>query len=204
LNRELHDLNKKIERKKPKKKFNLIRKAAAEPKIDATKKILHAERKEIEIKKLATVESKRGETIHIRTKGEDDEIVLRDLIGCKVTVEGDCSSLTVEGAQDSELVLNGCIFGAAMIRKCCSCSVVLCSRQLRIQNCSSTTFRIAVCSAVALEDSSELKFGTHPELESRARAMASKQMKILDRSHVAINDFEWPDRTAPSPNWCEV
>jgi len=89
-------------------------------------------------------------------------------------------------------------------RKCIDCSFALTSRQLRIQNCKSTLFHIAVCSAVALEESNQLKFGKHPNLAENAKTMAMKNMVILQNSETCINDFEWPDKNSPSPNWTVI
>lgn len=75
---------------------------------------------------------------------------------------------------------------------------------VRIQNCKNTDFKIAVCSKVALEESDTLGFGVHPRLGEVSKEMLEDKMVILEKSHLEINDFEWPDTHTPSPNWKEI
>ena len=49
-----------------------------------------------------------------------------------------------------------------MVRDSSKCEIVLTSRQLRIKNCHETTFKVSVCSKIALEESTGLKFGRNP------------------------------------------
>ena len=44
----------------------------------------------------------------------------------------------------------------------------------------------------------------HPEIESKTNQMGERNMKVLIDSKNEINDFEWPDKTTPSPNWTSI
>ncbi|CBY42820.1 unnamed protein product [Oikopleura dioica] len=49
-----------------------------------------------------------------------------------------------------------------------------------------------------------LCFGVHPRLGEVSKEMLEDKMVILEKSHLEINDFEWPDTHTPSPNWKEI
>ena len=51
---------------------------------------------------------------------------------------------------------------AAMVRDSSKCETILTSRQLRIKNCHDSTLKISVCSKIALEESTGLKFARNP------------------------------------------
>jgi len=203
LNRELHVLNKKIEKKKPKKKFALVKKSGTKSSTIETAVEKKESKIEIEAKK-ASIPGGSNIDINYETTGSEEDVVIRDFINSKIRISGNCSSIIIENCGKSELIVADCVFGAAMVRKCNDCMFTLCSRQLRIKNCESTTFKIAICSAVALEESQNLKFMNHPEIESKTNQMGERNMKVLIDSKNEINDFEWPDKSTPSPNWTSI
>lgn len=115
-NRELHDLNKKIEKKKPKKKFNLIRKNKDIPKpVEEMNQTENSTQIEVE-QSIANIENKTGVTMTYDASNEDQDLVLRNLDGCSITITGNCSSIFIENFKNSQLVMENCIFGAAMVR----------------------------------------------------------------------------------------
>ena len=116
LNRELHDLNKKIEKKKPKKKFALVKKSAVkssniEAKVEKTESKI-----EIETKK-ASIPGGEDLNIHFETKGTEEDVVLRDFVNSKIEIRGNCSSIIIENCEKSEINIIDCVFGAAMVRQ---------------------------------------------------------------------------------------
>ena len=113
-NRELHDLSKKIEKKKPKKKFNLIRKNKPVPKpAEVEPELKTAVIPEIHQK--ATIENKTSEQIVYEAK-EGEDLVFRNFEDSKITIIGNCMSIIVENFKNSHLIMENCIFGAAMVR----------------------------------------------------------------------------------------
>ena len=75
------------------------------------------------------------------------------------------------------------------------------SRQLRIRNVKNSSFSVAVCAKIALEESEGLEFSRHPEEAEHSEIMKNREMKIMHNSFKEINDFEWPDHSIPSPHW---
>lgn len=210
-NRELHDLHKKIEKKKPKTKLSLLKKkkAAATAPVNThvtsneNGKLNREGQTDLSVAEKTTLTSLTGETkVYEAVEGED--LVFRDFKDCSITVKGSCGSLRIENMEKTKVILEGCVLGAAMVRRCEDCEFQIATRQLRIQNSRRTNFWIAVCSKVALEESDGLGFGAHPNLEKVTAIMEDVQMHLLPSSHLEINDFEWPDTHTPSPNWREI
>jgi len=207
-NRELHDLHKKIEKKKPKTKLSLLKKKKApqmSQSLDSVKAKPQKLKNEPDTKvgERSSLHSLIGEKkVYESSRGED--LVFQDFEDCTLTVKGSCGSLRIENMKNSKIFLEHSVLGAAMVRRCENSEFEIASRQLRIQNCKNTDFKIAVCSKVALEESDTLGFGVHPRLVEVSKEMLEDKMVILEKSHLEINDFEWPDTHTPSPNWKEI
>ena len=183
-NRELHDLHKKIEKKKPKKSFSLKKK---------TKLVV---RKEEELEKEKEEEEKSNieidpiyadlsdETRVYQCQNHDASLLIKNVAKCNITINGPCSSFTLENASNCIITLNDITTGAAMVRDATDCRIQLTARQLRVRNCHRTRFAIAVCSKVALEESTGLLFGPHPAEEVIF-------LKILEFSGIFRNFLEF-------------
>lgn len=206
-NREIHDLHKKIEKKKPKKSFALKKK---------TKKPV--EPKPVEPEADSVIESKTDETqsaleikpiyidlkdqkLEYETKNEEENILIRNVENCSFIIRGNCSSFTLENAKNTNVEMDNCVFGAAMVRDSSDCNVSLTSRQLRIRNVNNSRFYVAVCSKIALEESNGLIFSRNPKEAEHQEIMKKSKMNLMTDSFKEINDFEWPDSSRPSPHW---
>ncbi|CAG5089252.1 Oidioi.mRNA.OKI2018_I69.PAR.g12149.t1.cds [Oikopleura dioica] len=206
-NRELHDLHKKIEKKKPKTKLSLLKKKKApqaSQSLDTVKTSLEKKKEpETKVGERSSLHSLKGET-KVYESSRNEDLVFQDFEDCTLSVKGSVGSLRIENMKNSKIFLEDSVLGAAMVRRCENCEFEIASRQLRIQNCKNTDFKIAVCSKVALEESDTLGFGVHPRLAQVSKEMKEENMVILENSHLEINDFEWPDTHTPSPNWKEI
>jgi len=204
-NRELHDVHKKIEKRKPKKSFALKKKTKATPKKDEHVEKAEQDGDKVEksqIELIPIYADLTDETKVFESTNRDASLLIKNVAKCNITINGPCSSFTLENASDCTITLSDITSGAAMVRDASKCRVQLTSRQLRICNCHHTRFAVAVCSKIALEESDELVFGPHPAEQEHSIKMAEQGMKIMVDSFKEINDFEWPDTSTPSPNWC--
>jgi len=199
-NRELHDLHKKIEKQKPKKSFALKKRTKLAPKVEEQKsnEIVSNENK---IELIPIYSNLKNETKVYQTESSDASLLIKNVENCKITINGPCSSFTLENAISCSIVMNDVTYGAAMVRDSSKCETILTSRQLRIKNCHDSTLKVSVCSKIALEESTGLKFGRNPNEKEHEAKMAEKGMTIMNNSFKQINDFEWPDTSTPSPNW---
>ena len=134
-------------------------------------------------------------------KNNEESILLRNIENSTVKISGNCSSFTIENSCSTTVLLDMCVFGAAMVRNCNNCRVTITSRQLRIRNVHASKFYVSVCSKIALEESTGLEFYRNPAEAEHQTIMNKENMKIMNDSYKEINDFEWPDQSTPSPHW---
>ena len=157
-------LHKKIEKRKPKKSFSLKKRSAPKPKVPVSEPVLEVPPvdQESKVKLVPIISNVSNETINYKAENRDASLLIKSVAECTIRISGACSSLTLENASNTTLVMENVTFGAAMVRDCTDCEVTLTSRQLRIRNCHKTTFNVAVCSKIALEESTHLIFKRHP------------------------------------------
>jgi len=205
-NREIHDLHKKIEKKKPKKAFALKKKnkKPIQSRSYKTESVEHpivdsSNSSALTIKPIFNDVS--GQKFEYETKNEEENILIRNVEDCSVYIHGNCSSFTLENAKNTIVDMDKCIFGAAMVRDSSGCELFLTSRQLRIRNVTKSRFHVAVCSKIALEESNELIFGKNKREDQHKEIMKQSNMTLMVDSYKEINDFEWPDPSTPSPHW---
>ena len=121
-NRELHDLHKKIEKKKPKTKLSLMKKKKAlqgSQSVDSVKTNLEKNTKNdaesTKVGERSSLHSLIGETkVYESSRGED--LVFQDFEDCTLSVQGSCGSLRIENMKNSKIFLEDSVLGAAMVR----------------------------------------------------------------------------------------
>ena len=118
-NRELHDLHKKIEKKKPKTKLSLLKKKKApqaSQSLDTVKTSLEKKKEpETKVGERSSLHSLKGET-KVYESSRNEDLVFQDFEDCTLSVKGSVGSLRIENMKNSKIFLEDSVLGAAMVR----------------------------------------------------------------------------------------
>lgn len=131
---------------------------------------------------------------------EDAEIMLQNLVNCRVYIRGMCRALYVHKLKGCQ-VYAGPVTGSALIEEVVDCVLMLASHQIRIHHTKKTDMYLRVRSRPIVEYTSEVRvapyaFSYHGIEDDLYAASLHEETGLWEH----VDDFRWL-RAVPSPNW---
>lgn len=140
-----------------------------------------------------------------RTRVTDKDVLLKDLMNCRITIQGCASTVRFESITNCTLVC-GPVRSSVFVSKCHNCTVAVACQQLRVHESSDLSCYVHLTSGGIIEDTKNISFApyqvSYPGLD--ADFVEAGLSRDPNENWQKIEDFDFVVSKRRSPNWTVI